>query len=255
LPPEIQYALLILVMFATHFQAGVTGFGGSVLALPFVVFLLGDLELSVKLLVIQSWIPTIFILVRSRQHIVWREYARMALFTLIGLPIGMVMLSYLPKSALKAVLGVFMIGVGGRGLRVVLQGLEEAAWSPTAVHNWAMNSLLFLGGIIHGAFGSGGPLVVIYATRALTDKGLFRVTLCMLWMTLNTVLLTHWAPGLLSDSLLWHYTAICTPFTAVSIVMGDFCHHRLNERLFRLLVFAVLLVAGVAFVYSAVRGF
>jgi len=243
-------------MFATHFQAGVTGFGGSVLALPFVVFLLGgDLEVSVKLLVIQSWITTIFILVRSRRHIVWREYARMALFTLLGLPIGMVMLSYLPGPALKTVLGIFMIGVGGRGLRVVLQDIEEATWSPTAAHNWAMNSLLFLGGIMHGAFGSGGPLIVIYATRALADKGPFRVTLCMLWMTLNTVLLTHWAPGLLSRPLVWHYTAVCTPFTMASIVLGDYCHHRMNERPFRLLVFGVLLVAGAALIYSALRGF
>jgi hypothetical protein len=34
-----------------------------------------------------------------------------------------------------------------------------------------------LGGFIHGAFGTGGPLVVIYAARAQTDKTVSRVTL------------------------------------------------------------------------------
>ncbi|MCU0577071.1 MAG: hypothetical protein MUD15_09645 [Desulfobacterota bacterium] len=34
-----------------------------------------------------------------------------------------------------------------------------------------------LGGFFHGAFGTGGPLVVIYAARAQTDKTVSRVTL------------------------------------------------------------------------------
>lgn len=248
----LRYSLLSLVVFITHFQEAITGFGCTVLALPFVIFLLG-LDVAVKVLVIQAWILTAYIVITARADIVWRQYGRIVLFAGLGLPVGIVLAGCLPESALKCVLGVFMVEMAARGIVTQLCRHEHTRWSPTPLVNVLMNAVLFAGGIVHGAFGSGGPLVVICATRALPNKTLFRVTLCMLWLTLNTTLVLTWAAARALTPEIWLYTAICTPFTVVGMVIGDRCHHRINEHAFRLMVFGVLLLSGAAVLYSAGR--
>lgn len=250
----LRCALLSLIVFITHFQEAITGFGCTVLALPFVIFLL-EMDVAVKVLVIQAWILTAYIVLSARRHIVWRQYGRIVFFAAMGLVVGMYGLSSLPRVSLKYVLGAFMVAVATRGLAVSLRVRSSAAKrSPSAFVTWLMNGVLLLGGIIHGAFGSGGPLVVIYATKALPDKNLFRATLCMLWLTLNSIMVTRWAlSGAITPEVI-RYTAICTPFTVLGMVIGDRCHHRVNEHLFRLMVFGVLLLSGIAVLYSASHG-
>ena len=74
-----------------------------------------------------------------------------------------------------------------------------------------MKLLLFCGGIIQGAFGTGGPFVVIYSSKALPDKKVFRVTLSLLWLSMNSIRLLKW--GIcgelwnreLGNALLWGF--------------------------------------------------
>jgi uncharacterized membrane protein YfcA len=68
----------------------------------------------------------------------------------------------------------------------------EAAISKTFWGRLPYYLILVVGGMVHGAFASGGPLVVLYASKTLTDKGSFRATLCLLWTTLNTLLLINY---------------------------------------------------------------
>jgi len=253
LPEAVRYALLSLVVFLTHFQEAITGFGGTALAVPFVIFLVG-LDVTVKVLVIQAWIVNAFIVLSARRHIVWRHYGRILLFAGIGLPLGVYMLHALPKPVLRLILGVAMVIVAVRGLNVTIRNNHLPKWNAKAWQNWLMNAILFVGGVVHGAFASGGPFVVVYATRVLTDKGIFRVTLSMLWLTLNTTLIAWWlAAGTLTHQV-WFYTAICTPFTVVGMIAGDRCHRCMDERLFRMIVYGVLFASGLAVLNSARGG-
>lgn len=253
MPDLLRYALLALIVLLTHFQEAITGFGCTVLALPFVVFLLG-VKVAVKVLVIQAWLLTAYIVISARKDIVWRQYGRIVLFAGAGLPLGMLLFRSMPETVLRWILGVFMVGVASRGLVVLLRKREVRKTPLSALGNWIMNGVLLLGGIIHGAFGSGGPFVVIYATRALADKSLFRVTLCMLWLTLNSILVATWLATRQITPEVWLYTAICTPFTVIGMIVGDRYHHRMNEHAFRVMVYAVLLLSGVAVLYSAMQG-
>ena len=105
---------------------------------------------------------------------------------------------------------------------------------------------LFCGGVIQGAFGTGGPFIVIYATKALPEKSLFRVTLSLLWLTINSSRLAVWAAkGELSNLNLWKMILICFPFWIAGILAGDYLHHRVSERNFKYGVYALLGISGV----------
>lgn len=245
---SLRYGLVALIVVLTHFQEGVTGFGCTVLALPFITLLLG-LKVAVPVLVIQGWLLAMLLVLESRKKIVWGEFARIIVLVGVGFPFGIWGAKALPESTLKWTLAAFMVVVGAQGLVSQYRGaLASTKMSPRT--KMLASLFLPLGGVIHGAFGSGGPLVVIYAARALTDKTLFRVTLCMLWSVLNTILIGQW---MMSSSLtphIWKMTAFCLPFTLVGLFLGNHAHYRINEVTFRKMIYSVLVASGIVLVWS-----
>ena len=114
-----------------------------------------------------------------------------------------------------------------------------------AKRNLPMRALLFTGGIIQGAFGSGGPFVVIYAARALPEKSLFRVTLSLLWLTTNLARLAVWIiRGTVGNAADFRMLGAALPFMAAGVLLGDYLHRKVDETRFRRCVYCVLAAAG-----------
>ncbi len=248
--------LLGVVVLVTHCLEGITGFGCTVLALPFVVLLLG-IKTAVPVLVVLAWMLAAYIILRSHPHIRWREFLFIVVHVGIGLPVGIFVFDNFSPDTLKAILAVFMVFIGVHGFIKTHKNKEELlndSVTPVSRKTPMMRGILFLGGIIHGAFGSGGPFVVIYASKALSSKALFRVTLCLLWLTLNTILIIKWTvSGQVWNEYVARYTMLSLPFLAVGVLLGDYLHHRVNEYYFKLLVYFVLASSGLVMGYSAMN--
>ena len=167
-----------LVVFVTHSLEAVTGFGCSVLAMPFVSALLG-VKTAVKVITILAWLLAVYIVIRNFSKIDWKQYTIITTLMLLGLPIGMYLFRSQQSGTLNLLLAVFIIVVSLTQLYRQARRTEKSS-PPTGHKALPYYLLLFLGGIIHGVFSSGGPLVVLYATRTLPDKGRFRATLCLL---------------------------------------------------------------------------
>lgn len=248
-----RYALVGFIVLLGNYQQGVTGFGSNVLALPFVILLLG-LDRAVPLLVVQAWVLALLMVAEARRHIDWREYRRVVLLAAAGLPVGLWLARALPEHALRWALVVFMGGVGVEGLiREMAATAPEGVRAPRRrVSRW-FRLLVPLGGMMQGAFGTGGPPIVVYADRALRDKSVFRATLSLVWLTLNTVLVaTFLATGRLNYELGWLNLA-CLPATLLGMWLGTHTHYRLNERAFRLSVYGALLLAAGVLAWSLLK--
>ncbi len=242
-----------VVVFATHMLEGITGFGCTVLALPFAAVLLG-IHTAVPVLVVLAWLLAVYIVISSWKHIRWKPFLFIVTHAAIGLPVGMILFDRLPENILKALLAIFMIGVGLRGF-IKTRRKGYVVLPPKDTRSIWMRIILFTGGIIHGAFGTGGPFMVVYADRALPDKSVFRVTLCLLWTVLNTILITKWTVA----GGVWHpqvfKTVACAlPFLCAGIWAGDRLHHRADERLFRMTVYGVLFLSGLVLFYGLTKG-
>lgn len=98
-------------------------------------------------------------------------------------------------------------------------------------------AFLALGGVAHGLFGTGGPLVV-YALRGRLDRAQFRATLAVLWLALNLAL----AASFTYTAEIAHTSALIALALPFGFVAGDRLHRRLPERV----VWIVLALAGVA---------
>jgi len=133
------------------------------------------------------------------------------------------------------------------GLRLLFMFLKRGEQGEKADRKvpWYSYIALLGAGVVHGLFSSGGPLAIIYTTAAIKEKNQFRATLCLLWTTLNIVLIaTYLIDGSITaeigKTILW-----LLPFMLAGIVLGEVVAKRVNDRIFTILVYICLLLTGI----------
>jgi len=247
---ELLFGLLVIV---TQFIEAVTGFGSTVMALPFAIALT-SVSVAVPVLSLHTWLFSAWVVAIDRKKIIWRQYLTVMAFVLMGLPLGMLAFSILPEDALKRILAVFMIAVSINGIIRNLRnqkcetGMLSIPMSPRK--RAVLYGLLFLGGIIHGAFATGGPLLIIYVTLVIKEKGAFRATMCSVWLSLNTILLTRFILTSEFTPEVTRLSLITLVFLVIGAAFGTWAHKRIPDRYFTRVVYVVLFLSGCFLIYS-----
>lgn len=163
---------------------------------------------------------------------------------LVGLPFGMWAFSRLPEATLRRALGVFLLSLEALPL-VFRDRAGKQPREPKPLPAAASWGFLGLAGVLHGAFATGGPLVVYVLSRSPVGKATFRATLSLLWALLALVLLGKWTlSGNLTKSTLV-LSAQLLPSMLVGLFVGEVLHRRVPERHFRGFVNVMLIVFGV----------
>lgn len=243
------FALLMLIVVISHVLEGITGFGSTALSIPFMSLLI-PVYVAKPVLAIYTLILCGYILFRHHRQIHWAAFRKMASWLLPGLPAGIAVYAFLPQRLLMWVLAVFTVAVAIRGLGICFELLPPEKRSlPKAVERL----LLLLGGAMHGAFASGGPIIVIHATKAVPDKDQFRATMCLIWLMLNSILLVQMgvAKQLTEEVLLLSVEGL--PFLIFSTILGDLAQKRMKGGVFTKITFAMLLLSGLAMVWTQLR--
>jgi uncharacterized membrane protein YfcA len=232
--PLVILGVVALLAFTTE---GAIGFGGTVLAasigaqfVPLDVLLPAFVPLNI---VLSSWL-----LGRGFRRVAWRMLlVEVAPAVGIGAAVGLVLFHLPAKTLLALVFGCLVVG---------LAALQLARPADKALPRPLQLALLALGGIAHGLFGTGGPMIVYVVRRRLPDKSAFRATLAVLWLVLNTALLVNFASSHLYNRNVGWVGAVIALTIVPGLVLGERVHRRLDAARFERIVWIVLLLAGAA---------
>ena len=231
---------LAAAVFAAFLAEAVAGFGGTILALGLGAQLM-PLSLLLPVLVPVNLLLSAGIALQGRDVIDVRLLGRRILPAMIvGMPLGL--LAYrLAGGGLRPVFaGLVVVLAVFELVKIATRRVAVVRRAPVAA-----GGLLFLGGVVHGAYGTGGPLVVLAAGGELGDKRAFRATLALLWLLLNCVLLI----GFIADGHIGRWSlgrsAMLVPAALAAIRLGERVAARVPERPFRLMVALLLGAAGV----------
>ena len=151
---------------------------------------------------------------------------------------GYILRPWLGEDLLKMLLGLLIIWFAIRELWRLLKHV------PSHPHPaWLSRVLTFAAGITHGLFASGGPLLVYAMAGKHLDKGSMRASLVTVWFSLNLGLTVAF---LIDGTLIPALPNVATylPVLAAGYFLGEFLHHRLDERRFRQLVYLLLVNHG-----------
>ena len=253
---------LLLIVAAAHGVQVVIGFGGSILALTF-ASLVAPVDTLLPLLVPLNLGVPLYLATRYPEEIDREELRRRIIpYALIGLTLGFGLYMVIEGSSLTAVYAIFIIllaslrlaGAVREGLRrpsgevdpALAARTSASAPADTSLSPARSPSLLWLvsGGLCHGLFATGGPLIILYTAVALPDKQRFRCTMAVLWVILNSALVTGYGLNgdLTAETLL--ATASLAPALIVGVIVGEAVHRRISQRTFKILIYALLLIAG-----------
>jgi uncharacterized membrane protein YfcA len=238
------FATLLGIVCAAFAVETALGFGATV-----IVVALGSLVTDLRALLV-SFVPvnlalSLYLSARYRHHIDARTLTRKIVpWMLAGVPLGMIAARSLDERTLKAVFGVFVCALAA----VELARMRRAEAATTGIAPWRAGALLTLAGVIHGAFATGGPLVVYVTSREITDKARFRSTLSALWLVLNAILVGVWSvEGRVGRQSLG-VTLAFVPSLVGGMVLGEVVHRRVPDRAFRVMVYVTLLAVGTVLV-------
>lgn len=230
---------LCAIVAGAFFVEALTGFGSTVLTVAFGAQLLPLEQLLPAVVPVNLCLSTVMV-ARHGRHIARRLLLREVLPLMgVGFPVGFLAFASLggDDAPLKAAFGLLVTA-----LSVV--ELARRSHTPAPLGRATSAALLVLAGAVHGAFSSGGPLVVYVLSRRGLDKGAFRATLSALWLALGLVLLVGYlSQGLVTAGSLT-LSAALLPSLLLGLLLGERAHARVSATTFRIVVLVLLLAGG-----------
>lgn len=243
------FVMFAIIVLAKSIEA-ITGFGSTVIALTLGVQLY-SVEFLLPVIVPLNLVLSAYIILRHHEAIDWRELlTRILPLTGAGLVVGMAVFDLVEGRELKLGYGIFVFCFAVFELARALRSMKGAGvYGPVAM--WKAVIWLVAGGVMHGIYASGGPLVVYYANRKIPDKSVFRSTLSVLWLALNLLLLGNYIIDKKISTAAWYEFGALLPAVFAGIFIGDALHGRIPEKKFRILVFVLLIIAGASLALKA----
>lgn len=279
----LRELLFYLVVLLTHIIQGITGFAGTILAMPFSLKLVG-MDVAVPVLNMLGLVSGIYVTAGSYKHIERGELKRILLVmgscVLIGLGLRS-LLSGKPQ-LLYYILGVSILAIAVHGIWGMLRGRKQAdsggktaqaGNEPSAEKNGSKSAdfapeapqaqgsesargrlisylTLAAAGLVHGMFVCGGPLLIAYLTKRVKEKEKFRATISVVWIFLNGVIFITqliagaWNPGL------WLILLKTTPFFFGGMAIGSRLYRHMSQQFFIGLTYVLLFIAGLTLFFK-----
>jgi uncharacterized membrane protein YfcA len=231
------FAGVVAIAFAAE---ATTGFGATVIALALGIHLFPLGELLPVFVPLGLFVST-WLVLRGRAHVDRRLLlARILPWMGLGLVAGLVIFERASQEVLRRAFGVFVVTLAAIELwRLLRESAVRREVSPPAA-----TAALLGAGVMHGMFSTGGPLLVWALGKSLPEKRAFRATLSCVWLVLGSALTIAYALNGRLDGGSLRATAALLPVLALAIGAGEWAHHRLDERRFRVIVYALLLGSG-----------
>ena len=114
---------------------------------------------------------------------------------------------------------------------------------------------LFIGGMVHGAFGNGGPLLTVYILSAVKDKIHFRNTMIAMWAVLNTINVARQGLSGMWSPEVFMCAACALPFTFTGFWLGKKILYKINKEQFLRVIYIILLFIGTTSLINVLKTF
>lgn len=246
--PDAPLAVLMLVplvVLAAYIVFGATGFGSSIISVPFLAHWF-PLTLVVPLVTAVDLAAVVNASLRQWRGAVFAEVKRILPAILVGIAAGAYLLVRLPREPALLALGIFVAAYGVR----LLRGSRE--WRAVRA-GWAW-PIGFAGGVFSVLFGTGGPIYIVYLSARIHDKTALRATSSLV-VTISVAVrvVVFIATGLLLQPAVLVAAALLVPLMFAGYFLGNRLHHALSRQGVLRLIAGLLVVNGLLLVLRALQ--
>lgn len=231
--------LVTLIIFAAIFVQAAAGFGLALISMPLLVAVLG-VQTAAPLVAIVAILAELAILIRYRQGLAFRAVALFTAAALTAVPLGILFLRRVDETVVTVALGVMLLVYALYALLVPrLPRLAHPAWAV---------GLGFLGGLLNGAYNTGGPPIIVYGTCRRWEPATFKSNLQGYFLVIGLVTLGAHILGGTITPFVWENALYALPGVLLGLVAGFSLDGRLDPARFRQVVFLLLAGLGLSLI-------
>lgn len=231
----MELLLVFIIVFFAIFTQSVTGFGLALVSMPLLTALLG-IQTAAPLVALFGIFAEVILLFYYRRAFNLKVVWRLALASIIGIPLGVWALRYVDEQIVLTVLGLV---VGGYALYALLNLRLPAIKQPV----WAY-SVGFVAGILGGAYNTAGPPVIVYGNCRQWPPAEFKSNLQGFFLLNGALIVGAHTLANNYTAAVWRNSLAAFPAVAAGIAAGLYLSHRISAPAFRKIVLWLLLVLG-----------
>lgn len=224
-----------LILFLAVFIQSSVGFGVALIAMALLPTIIG-IQLAVPLVAVVAITLEVFMLIRYRHALEVRAVLPIALSSLVGIPLGLLLFENLPERVALGGLGVLISGYALYALlNMRLPGLSHPGWA-------------YLTGLVAGMFGGAynisGPPVIIYGNCRRWEPEVFKSNLQGFFVVNSLmVVVGHAMSGNITPQV-WQTFLYSLPGMILGFILGISLDRWLKPAFFRKLVLSLLFLMG-----------
>ena len=216
---------VLLVSFVATLIRSAFGFGEALIAVPLLAVFL-PVTVAAPVAVLLSITIATVVVVQDWEKIHLRSTGWLVGFTLLGIPLGLLLLTRVHQDAVKTVLGVLLLAFSGYAL---------FGGAPPKLHRDSRRWLAgcgFCAGVLGGAYGFNGPPLIIYGTMRQWTPQHFRATLQGYFLPASLLGMTGYYFAGLWLPMVTHFYLISLPVVLPTIFLGRWLNHRMRGDTF-----------------------
>lgn len=227
------------IAFLAIFTQSVAGFGLALVSMPLFIRVIG-LQTAAPLVAIFGFIGELILLIWYRQAISLRTVLKLALASVITVPLGVWMAQQANQRFVLALLGIVVIGYAFYALfSLRLPEVRNPAWA------YAFG---LVAGVLGGAYNVSGPPVVVYGQCRRWSPAEFKGNLQGFFIANSLMIIaTHALDGNYTP-LVWEGFLYALPGVALGLLLGLSLDRYLNPLVFRRLVLFLLIFLGLSLI-------
>ena len=228
--------LFLIILFTANVIQAITGFAGTLLAMPLSMMLIGVHEAKV-ILNIMAVLSCLILASKSRKHIQPKILLNIIAWMAVGMVFGIWIFEHLSLNILLPFYAIMIILIALKKLLIK---------NEIKMSKWMLNGVLLAAGIIHGMFVAGGALLVVYASTVFKNKENFRATVAAVWVVLNTgLMISDFVQGYMTPGVIKMAGISILPLL-LAIYVGNKIHERIDQKVFMKITYALLLASGIS---------
>jgi len=233
-------AYILIIFFAALVQ-GMTSFGFSLLAMPFLTFFM-PLQLIVPILVVCSLCLNCIIFFQLKGQLYIKRMILMLIVGIVSTPIGVELLTLVDEKHLKFCVGSLII----ISALIMFKGIHFR------FSNKQITYIItgFMSGVLNGSVSLSGPPVVLMFVNEGQEKETFRKNISGYFLTLNIFTIpSFFAKGLLTHEVIT-YSGIGIVALSIGAIIGVNVSEGIDELKFKRLVLMMIMGMGLMTIIS-----
>ena len=240
---EPAAAILIAgVLFVATLIRSAFGFGEALIAVPLLALMI-PVGVAAPVAVLVSVTVALIVVVQDWRKVHIRSAGLLVLPTMVGIPLGLLLLTAVPEPLVKGFLAFVIIGFSAHSL---LSGTHRELKDDKFAWLFGLTA-----GVLGGAYGMNGPPLVIYGSLRRWSPQHFRATLQGYFLPASLAGLWGYQMAGLWTPAVNRLYLVSLPFVLAATFLGRIINRRLAANKFLLYVHCGLIAVGAVLLLQA----